>query len=300
VQTSALVLRVRNAPTRAGAALFTFGLILGLPAFLCALGAIAFAAGIDALGTIFIVLGFFSFFAAVILLWIFIFQARSRIQRSQEAIYAGDLERAVRESRVVLRTVFRSDYQMSALFTLALAAERAGAFADAATLFVRAFEMIPAMAAQGPGRRVRSLILAHAALDFAAVNDLASAHQRLAQCNAQLASAASGGTDFLFDDSKFGAIGINSLLNELESKRDPRPLAVLATLTIWLKNGLFSQLLDLLNRERGVLAHGLAQHEQALVARVESEALRLSSGAGPHRSPAAMQGAGDWASWIVP
>jgi hypothetical protein len=238
------------------------------------------------------------------MLWIFIFQARSRIKRGQDAIYAGDFDRATRDALFVVRTTFRSDYQFGALFVLALAAERAGAFLEAAVLFERALGMIPAMAAQKPGRRARALILAHGAVDYAAAGDLGRANAMLAQCHQQLGiTTQGGGFDLLFDDSGMGALGINSLLVEMENRRDPRPLAVLAQMLVGLKSGAFQQVLDLLTHERPSIEGGLAPNERALADRIQGEAMRLLAGAGPHRSPGALAApthASAWADAILP
>jgi hypothetical protein len=67
-----------------------------------------------------------------------------------------------------------------------------------------------------------------------------------------------------------GAIGLNTMLVEIENRRDPRPLAVLAWLLVSLKSGLYAEVLGAISHERAVLAHGLAAHEQALVTRLES------------------------------
>lgn len=299
--------RVRNVPTRASAALLTLGGMLGAPALLIALAFVFFALEITSVGVILVLLAVLCLFGSVIAAWALIFQARSRLKRAEAALYAGDFDAATREAAFVVRTVFRSDYQMGALFTLALAAERIGAFAEAGTLFARAFEMIPAMAASGPGRRARALLSAHAAISYAAANDHARANEMLARCHAQLGAfgAPAGGLDVLLDDSYMGAIGINSMLVELENRRDPRPLGVLASMLVAYKMGRTHDAVHIFDRERPSIDHGLAPHERALAERIRSEALRLASGAGPHRSPGAMVPAGfdapaGWAALVVP
>jgi hypothetical protein len=292
--------RLRKVPSRLFAAFMTFGLMLGAPAFVVLVSVVLFALGEDTAGAVVAVLSVVVFFAVVAVMWTLIFQARARIKRAETALYTGDYDAATRDAHFVVRTVFRSDYQMGALFILALAAERLGAFIEAGTLFMRAFEMIPAMAAQKPGRRARALFSAHAALDFAAANDLARAHAMLARCHLALGAAGQPGAFELFlDDSGMGAIGINSMLVEMENRREPRPLAVLAWMLVSLKGGQPQQALAALGQERAALGYGLAPHEQALAARIESEATRMMSGASALRSPAAGPQASTWAEWVV-
>ncbi len=298
--------RVRNVPTRAGAAMLTFGGMLGAPALLFALAVACFSLEIASVGVILILLSVLVFAGFVIAAWVLIFQARSRLKRAEAALYAGDFDAATRDAAFVVRTVFRSDYQMGALFTLALAAERIGAFAEAGALFARALDMIPAMAATGPGRRARALLSAHAAISYAAANDGARANDMLARCHVQLgATGAPGALDMLLDDSYMGAIGINSMLVELENRRDPRPLGVLASMLVAYKSGRTHDAVQISDRERPSIEHGLAPHERALAERIRGEALRLASGAGPHRSPGAMVPVGHeapagWAALVLP
>jgi hypothetical protein len=114
--------------------------------------------------------------------------------------------------------------------------------------------MIPAMAAQKPGRRARALFSAHAALGFAAANDLARANAMLTRCHAALGAAGQPGALELFlDDSYMGAIGINTMLVEIENRREPRPLAVLAWMLVLLKSGQPQQALAAIAQERAVL-----------------------------------------------
>ncbi|HEY1959750.1 MAG TPA: hypothetical protein VGH28_29275, partial [Polyangiaceae bacterium] len=236
------------------------------------------------------------FFAAVVGGWITIFQARSRIKRAEEALYRGDFDAATRDARRVVRTVFRADYQMGALFTLALAAERLGAFPEAATLFGRALAMIPAMAAQRPRRRASALLAAHATLGFAAMNDLARAGEMLARCHRELGPVGQPGaleSLLLMDDSAFGAIGVNTMMVELENRREPRPLAVLAWTLVMLKSGQPQQALAALAHEGQSLVYGLAPHEQALAARVHAVASRQCG------APALPPPESAWAASIV-
>ena len=292
-----ILARVRDVPGRWLAALFTFGLMLGLPLFLALAAAVFGQLDLDVLALLCGGLAFVVFFAVVVGMWIIIFRASSRLKRAETALFAGDFESATRDARGVIGTVFRSDYQMGALCTLALAAERLGAFPEAATLFGRALAMIPAMAAQRPRRRASALLAAHATLDLAAMNDLARAGEMLARCHRELGPVGQPGAleSLMFmDDSGFGAIGLNTKLVELENRREPRPLAVLAWTVVMLKSGQPQQVLAVFAHEGQALAYGLAPHEQALAARVQSAAARQCG------SPAAPPPPNAWAEAVLP
>jgi len=178
-----------------------------------------------------------------------------------------------------MRTVFRADFQTGALYTLALSAERMGAFREAGDLFVRVLGAIPLMVAQGPGRRARSLASAHAALDYAAAYDRDRAAAMLARCYHELGTSPDGGFSLMrIDDSAMGLFGINAMLNGLEQRRDPRPLAVLAAALVMHRSGDARGASELLGRERGNVEPWLAPHERAL-------ADRLLMGARPNAQP---------------
>jgi len=268
--------RIRNVPSRLFAALLTFGLMLGAPILLGVLSGVLGALDLDALAAVAGVLAGLVFVGTVVAAWVAIFQASRRIKRAEAALYRGDYDAATRDAGVVVRTVFRADYQMGALFTLALAAERLGAFPEAASLFSRALDMIPAMAAPRPKRRAGALLAGHAALDFAAMGDLARASQMLARCHRELGAAGQPGAleMLLIDDSALGALGVNSMLVELENRREPRPLTVLAWMLVTLKSGQPHEVLAAAASEGAALAYGLAPHERALAARVQMHAAR--------------------------
>jgi tetratricopeptide (TPR) repeat protein len=293
--TAALTVRHRLAdvPTRARASLFTFGIVLGAPALLSVVGTVLLGADFALAGALLLALAFLVFFLGTALAWVLIFQARGRLQRAEAAIFAGDLDVATREARFVVSTVFRADYQLAALYALALAAEHLGAFAEAGALFLRAFAMIPTFAAPLPARRVRALTTAHATLCFAACGDLARAHTSLTHAYEALGSTGQPGaleSLLKLDDSSLGAIGINTALVELEGRREPRPVAVLASALLSFRVGHFQEAARLLDAEQATVMQGLASHERALAMRVRGESVRLLSGAGgPHRAPAAMQ-----------
>lgn len=126
---SPLVLaRLRDVPTRAFAAGLTFGVLLGMPGLLVALAAAFFALELEIVGVVLVLLAILTFIGAVVGAWVLIFKARSGLKRAEQALYAGDFDAATRSAHFVVRTVFRADDQMGALYTLALAAERIGAF----------------------------------------------------------------------------------------------------------------------------------------------------------------------------
>lgn len=282
--------RLARVPSRARAALVTFGAIVGLPGLFAVLGAVAAGLEVTSLAVALFLLSGLAFFGGTVAAWVLIFQARSRLKRAQTALFAGDLDTATREARFVVSTVFRADYQLGALYTLALAAEHLGAFAEAGPLFLRALDAIPTFAAVVPGRRVRALATGHAALSFAACGDLPRAERALAQCYGHLGDPTRPGAfDALFkiDDSSFGAIGVNTQLVEIENRRDPRPVAVLAAALVAFRAGRAAETARLLDAEAVTVTHGLSTHERALAGRLRTDAVRLLSG-GPHRAPGSL------------
>lgn len=299
--------RLEGVPTRATVAALTFGAILGVPAILVSSAALFFALDLVVPGIFCVLAASLVLVASVVGAWVMIFQAAGRLRRAEQAVFAGDLDTATREARFVIVSVFRSDYQLGALFTLGLAAERLGAFARSGELFSRALEMVPAFAAKRPGRRARALISAHAALGFAAAGDLPRAQRFLEHCHAALGdTGAPGALEVLLDDSHFGAIGVNTILVGLENRREPRPLGVVAGALVLFRSGRFGEAAQLLDAEQGSVAFGLAPNERALAVRLRAESGRLlaGGGGGPHRAPAALAeaappGPDAWASLVL-
>ncbi len=296
--------RLVDVPSRARAGALLFGLLFGLPALLFALGMVLIGLGIEIVGALFLGLSLLVFLGGTITASVLIFQARGRLQRAERALWAGDLDTATREARFVIGSVFRADYQLGALYTLALAAERMGAFPEAGELFGRALEMVPAFAATRPGRRVRALATAHAALSFAACGDLARAQSSLASCHAILGNPGQPSAfEALFDDSGMGAIGVNTMLVEVENRREPRPLAVLASALVLFRAGRHHEVAGLLDVEQQSVMHGLGAHERALAMRLRADALRLLPH-GPHRAPGVLavdtpEGPDGWATLVL-
>ncbi len=254
-----------NLPSRAFAAMFTFGSLLGVPFFLGALGAVVAATASEVFGWTLILLGFVTFIVAMIVVWVLLLGSKSKLRSAENAIYQGDFASAVRTARFVLWTTFRADVQLVALFVLGLVAERIGAFREAAEIFRRALDMVPAFAAAGPRRRIQALISAHAAMDYAATGDRIRANDMIQRCYRELGTNPRGGFDFFrMDDSAFGSIGVNGALNDIEQRRDPRPLAVLAAALVAYRNGDARAAYDLVMQERYSVEHGLAANERAL------------------------------------
>lgn len=285
--------RLRHVPSRATAAVLTFGAVLGVPgvaAFLAAvLASVGFPEGAVVLGLV----SALSFIVAAVVTFRLIFVAKSRLAFAEQRLYAGDFDAATLAASSVKRWVFRADYQLGALYTLALSAERLGAFREAAALWLAGLGHVPAFAAPRPGARARALMSSHAALCLAAAgdpNDLHRADLLIGDCHRLLAggSRPAGAFDVLFDDSGMGAIGINTLLVEVENRREPRPLVVLAQALVAHRRGRSAEAATLLDHERHATAHLLAPHERALAEALYAEAILRAGaalGGGPHRVP---------------
>jgi hypothetical protein len=95
-----------------------------------------------------------------------------------------------------------------------------------------------------------------------------------------------------------GAIGINAMLGKIEGARDPRPLAVLASMVVAFKDGQPAQAAQIFAAEQASIGWGLAPHERALAERIHGESLRLTSGAAPQQG-ALVGPAGDWAALVL-
>jgi len=302
---NANVVRWQEVPSRWVAALWLFGGLFGLPLVACVLGAVLGSVS-ELLAAAAFAGAFLSFVGTAVFAASSLAYARTALKGAENLVYAGDLPKATSTARRVLRLVFRADYRTAAVYVIALAAERAGAFADAAQLFSLCVRAVPAMAAEIPGRRARSLMTAHAALCFAAAGQLDAARGALAHCHRELGAPSSGSglRDVLFmDDTAFGAIGINAWLRELERGRDPRPVAALAGALLALRAGDAFASADLVTREGGAFLQGLAAHERALLARIQQEALRQIAASAPHRSasPLAIDSAPHpWVNLVFP
>ncbi|MFO0665022.1 MAG: hypothetical protein U0174_13795 [Polyangiaceae bacterium] len=282
-----LVSRLRNPPSRVMASLWLFGGMLGAPGLLGVLAAVFSALELEALAIACGAFAFVVFTGVVVLAWVFILRGRTHLQQAEQAYFAGDFMTVTTRCFTVLRTVFRADYRATALYLMALSAEKSGSFEEAARLFTRASDALPAMLSTLSARRVRALAYSHAAINWAALGRVPDARNALSLCHRALGPQQSSLLDaFRMDDSHFGAAGLATLLNELEGRRDPRPLAALAGAFVALRNGDHYAALDMVTRESPALAYGLAPDERALLTRIAGEAnMQLGSG-DPHRSMA--------------
>lgn len=296
----ALLRRVRALPSRALVGVATFTVMLGVPFALGVLAVLVGNLGHGGLGALLAAGAFLALLALVSGAWSLIFRARRALARAERALAVGDVETAARLARSVVGTVFRADYQTGGAYLLAAAAERAGAFGEAGRLYEHALDAVPAMAARGPGRRVRALASSRAALAHAAAGAIPRAHRALQRAYRELGAPATGGAfDAILDDSGFGTAGLNTVLTELDGGRDPRPLCVLAAGLVALRSGDAPAASSLLAAEWAHLVPQLAPHEVALAARVRVEADRRLAAGGPHRALASPDvDAGPAAAWV--
>lgn len=302
----ALVERFRNPPNRVAASLVIFGGLLGMPAVCVAMACVFSSLDMDAFSAVFAVFAGIWFFGTTILAWVFILRARGLLQRAEQAYFARNYYGTVEHCFAVLKTVFRADYRVSAYYLLGLAAEHAGCFEEAARLFTQGDASLPALVASLPARRARSLMHSHAAINWAALGRVAEARASLSRCHQALGPHQVGVLDALrVDDSHFGQMGLAAQLNELEGRRDPRPLAALAGAFVALRSGDHYAALDMVTREGPALTYGLSPDERVLLSRIASEAnMQLASSGDPHRSMArvddSMEQASPWVDAVLP
>lgn len=288
---AAVLARLRDVPSRASAAVLTFGALLGAPGLAAVLAALAASLGSPEAFALLAIVSVLAFVVGAAVVFWLIVRAKSRLSLAEQRLYAGDFAAAVAAASSVKRWVFRADYQLGALYTLALTAERLGAFREAADLWLAALGHVPVFAAAGPGARARTLLSSHAALCLAALGDPHGLHRAdllVGDCHRLLAGHGrpAGALDVLLDDSAMGAIGVNALLVEVENRREPRPLVVLAQALVAHRRGRFAEAATLLDRERAAIGHLLAPHERALAEGLHADATSRASaalGGGPHR-----------------
>lgn len=295
-----LLAALRSVPSRWRVGLLTFGSVLGLPMVLFCLAGLAGAVEEPELFVLLLGAGVLTMVVSSVMLYVFLFRGRRVLKRAQEALYRGELLEAARDARSVASTVFRGDYQMAAVYTLGLVAERASAFVEAGILFERAIAAVPIMAAPVHANRARVLASAHAALCHAAAQNMPMANVALTRCHGELGRApAPGSVDILrMDDSGLGAVGMNAQLRDLDSGRAARPFAVLATLVVNYRNGDLRAVHDMLAHEQAMLHAGLAVHELALVERLAQRSWQQLATGAPHRHPVGSSGAGPAAFWV--
>lgn len=293
-----LVARFRNPPSRVMATLGLFGAMLGIPMFFAVLAGVFGSLDLEALAALCGLLAGLVFFGSVVAAWVFIFRGRSLLKRAEQSFFAGNFMAVTDDAFFVLRTVFRADYRATALYLLGLAAERAGCFEEAAALFTRGVAAMPAMLGSVPARRARALMHAHAAINWAALGRAHEARASLGLCHQALGPRHAGVMDIFMDDSHFGQLGVAALLNELEGRRDPRPLAALAGAFVALRSGDHYAALDMVTREGPALSYGLGPDERVLLARISSEANAQLGSADPHRAMGRIDEAEPAAPWV--
>ncbi len=271
----------RRVGSRVGPSLMFFGGLLGVPllgALMVVLGAEAELPLLAALG---VMLGLVAFVGSVVLQWVFIFGAASRLRQGEAAVLRGDTGAATALAHYALERVFRADFRMRAFYTLGLAAERAGHFVEAAELFALAERGLPAMLARVHETRARALCSSHAAFCLAAAGSIPEAASALGRAHALLPQVGRAGTfDGLLDDRAWGvgAASMNTTVSEIEQRRDVRAVTTLAGALLAFKNGHYPSALDAFAMEGELLRWHTQPHEQALLSRIEREALARIGG----------------------
>ena len=294
-----LVARFRNPPSRVAAAIGLLGAMVGLPAILGTLAILFENLELEPLAFLCGALACLSFVGAIIAGWAFIYRGASLLKRAEQSFFAGNFMAVTDDAFFVLKTVFRADYRVTALYIMGLAAERAGCFEEAAKLFTQGASTLPAMLASVSARRARALMYSHAAINWAALGRAHEARASLGLCHQALGPQQSGIMDiFRIDDSQFGQLGLADRLNELEGRRDPRPLAALAGAFVALRSGDHYAALDMVTREGPALSYGLAPDERVLLSRIASEASSQLGSADPHRTMARVDEAEPAAPWV--
>lgn len=268
------------------------------------LGAAGVAAGValdmPAVSVLAALIGLALFASGTIAAWVFLLDGGKGVARAAELWLAGDTP-GVELCQRPLARVFRADVRMRAFHTLGLIAEANGDFAEAEDLFRRAYDAVPAMAAQRWKRHAQCLMMAHSAIALVAIGRLDEADQRARAASALYPPVAGGGLlDALGDDTAFGALGIAAALRDLEPGRDPRALVALSSAVVLAARGNARDALELVNRERFCLDAGLLPREKALLANVEARSRGLLPG-GAMRSPGQASPSPDrWAQRVLP
>jgi hypothetical protein len=281
---------LRAPPTRGGTALLTFGLMLGVPGGIFGFG-LLLGLAIDApelvlIATIFAGL---AFVGATIAMWWFILTAASKLKEAERLIFAGDYLGAAERAQSVLRSVFRADYRMSAHYMLSLCAEHTDLLPEAESLWKQTLLAIPAMAATAPGKRVRALVHAHRTMVLTKMGDFAGARIALQNCHRELAISAPDGvmrSFLMMDDSAFGAVGINTQLAEVEAKRNPHPLAILAGAHLAYATQNPLQAYHLLNEQKAQVWSSFTRREAELATWIEGQSATAAIPMGAMRTPA--------------
>ncbi len=220
---------------------------------------------------------------SVVLQWVAIFGSASRLRRAEDALLTRDgadrTAEAVTLAQWALERVFRSDLRMRALYTLALVAERRADFVEAARLFQLAEAALPMFAGRSHGTRLRALAAAHTAFALAAMGDVAGAGAWLARAHHQLPNLGRTGMLEGLDDVSMGPLSINATLNEIEARRDPRSVAILAGALLAYRAREPQRALDAFTGEAQMLAFHTLPHEQLFLKRLEAACIASLGGA---------------------
>jgi hypothetical protein len=294
----------RQLASRAWPAIRLFGGLIGGPVVmgLC----IALGAALDApwlvvsggFGVLIVVL------VSVALQWVAIFGSASRLRRAEAALLARDgadrTSEAVTLAQWALERVFRSDLRMRALYTLALVAERRADFTEAACLFHFAEQALPAFAGRSHATRLRALIAAHTSFCLAAVGDVGGGGAWLARAHHHLPNLGRTGLLEGLDDVAMGPLSINATLNEIEARRDPRAVAILAGALLAYRAREPQRSLDAFTGEAQLLAFHTMPHEQLFLKRLEAACIAALGGAQYRGAAVVSESASDEASaaWV--
>lgn len=282
-----------------------FGPMFGGPALGAVLVVLGAALDISILAVLGGLVGFGLFVGSAVAAWVFLLGGAKDISRGVEMWLAGDVTGPIPLCQRPLARVFRADVRMRAFYTLGLCAESNGDFAEAADLFLRAWDSVPAMAASRWKRRGQGMMLAHRSLALVALRRIDEADAAVRTASALFPPMPSNGLlDALGDDAGFGVVGVSAALRDLEPGRDPRALLTLATVVLLAARGMGRESLELIERERHLMMPGLLPRERALIEHVEARSRGLL-GAGPMRSPGLAASAHDprlsaWAERVLP
>jgi tetratricopeptide (TPR) repeat protein len=294
----------RSVASRVGPGFWLIGPLVGGPVVGIVGGLVGSLIYLDVVIALSALLGLGMFFGGIVMAWVFLLTGASDVARAAELWLAGDTAAAIPLCHRPLQRVFRADIRMRAIYTLGLCAEADGAFAEADDLFRRAFDAIPAMAAQKWKRRGQCLMLSHRAIALIASGRMDEADAVVRMASALFPPVAPGVLDALTDDAAFGAVGVSAALRDLEPGREPRVHLALSSAVVLAARGMARESLELVERERQFLVPGLLPRERALLENVEVRARGLLAG-GPMRSPGLAPATSDlavasWAERILP
>ncbi|HQY61051.1 MAG: hypothetical protein IPF92_01400 [Myxococcales bacterium] len=256
-----------------------FGGLFGIPAGCGVVIAVSAALDVPIVAALAIGVMILSMLTATVLQWVYIFGSTSRLRKAEEHLRGGSLAVAVGLAQWVLARVFRADFRTRAFYVLALAAERAGDFADAAYLFRCAMRALPAFAGKSHAVRLRALAASHEAFALAACGRDAEAERALAVAHGALPLLGQRGLLEALDDPALGPLSMNATLSDIEGRRDPRAVATLAGALLAWKRRDPQRALNAFTGEAQMLSYNTLPHEQHLLARLEASSIAMLGGA---------------------